>query len=154
MVLQRKAVVMWAQTTTDDTSLSSGWRDDTPQEIRALQHTSLNNVHASRFIFCHFFKGLAYSFEDPFRRAYSNFEISFVCLRSLCLLRHIINILTILGSAVCVRTAFYSFQTFFGKRLLLLLALYLFLLLCLSISIPKTFLRFRSCKREILPHAV
>ena len=48
-----------------DTSLSSGWRDDTPQEICALQHNSLYDVRASRFIFCHFFKGFAYSFEGP-----------------------------------------------------------------------------------------
>ena len=40
--------------------------DDTPQEIRALQHNSLNNVSASRFIFCNIFRGLAYSFEGSF----------------------------------------------------------------------------------------
>ena len=54
--------------------------------------------------------------------------------------------------AVCVRTTFYLFQKFFGRRLLLPLALYPFLLLFLSI--PWKFHRFRSCKREIHPHSL
>ena len=80
VVLPKKTVAMWAQIRQSDTSLSSGWRDDTPQEIRALQHKSLCNVQASRFIFCHFFKGLAYSFEGPFRREYFHIEHSFIFL--------------------------------------------------------------------------
>ena len=56
VVLQRKPVTMWAQIRQSDISLSSGWREDTPQEICALQHNSLHDAQASHFILCHFSK--------------------------------------------------------------------------------------------------
>ena len=47
MVLQRKTVAIWAQIRHRGTSLFSGWRDNTPQEICTLQHNSLFNLPAS-----------------------------------------------------------------------------------------------------------
>ena len=44
VVLQKKTVAMLANVRQSDTSLSSGWRDDTSQEICALQHNSLYDV--------------------------------------------------------------------------------------------------------------
>ena len=84
------------------------------------------NVQASRFIFCHFFKSLAYSFEGPFRRAYFNFENYFCIPPNLRLLKQNIHISSIWRVPVYVHTTFYLFQKFFGKRLLLPLALYPF----------------------------
>ena len=106
---------MWAQIRQSDTSLSSGWRGDAPQEIRALQHNSLHDVQSSRFIFCHFFKGLAYTFDGPSRRAYFNFEDSFVSLPVFSVFQRIISVFHHFGGAVCVRTTFYLFQKLFGR---------------------------------------
>ena len=104
---------MWAQIRQSNTSLSSGWRDDTPQEICALKHDSLYNAQASRFILCHVFKDFTYSFESPFRRTYFNLEDAFVFLPiSVCL--SLISTSHHFGGAVCVRTTFYLFQKFFG----------------------------------------
>ena len=55
-----------------DTSLPPDLRDETPQEICAPQHNSLYKAQPSRLVFCPFFKGFAYFFEGPFRRAYSS----------------------------------------------------------------------------------
>ena len=52
-LLKRKAIAMWEKILQSDTSLSSAWRDDTPQEICAPQHNSLYDAQSSRLIFCH-----------------------------------------------------------------------------------------------------
>ena len=115
-----------------DTSLSSRWRNDALQEICTLQHNSLHNAQASRFILCHFSKGFAYTFECPFRRAYFNLEDSLCIPPNLRIFWASCPHLLILGGAVCVRTIFHLFQKFFGKRLLLPLSLYPSLLFLLS----------------------
>ncbi len=141
IALQKKTVTMRASVRQSDTSLSSGWRDDSPQKICTLQHDSLYNAQASRFIFCNFFKSFAYSFEGAFRRAYFNLEDSFVFL-PVSVFWRIVSKPHHFGSAVCVRPTFYLFQKFFGKRLLLPLAL------CPSSSASFRCFRFRSCKSQ------
>ena len=96
--------------------------------------------------FCHFFQGLSYSFESPFRRAYFNLEGSFVFL-PISVIQRIVSESHQFGGCKSVSALpFHVFQKFFGRRLLLLLALCPFLLFFLSIP---QFFRFRSCKTEI-----
>ena len=87
------------------TSLSSGWRDDTPPEICALQHNSLYDVYSSSLIFCHFFKGLSYPFKSPFRRTYFNLEDALTFL-PFSAFSHKISVFHHLRSANSVRTTF------------------------------------------------
>ena len=78
VVLQGKTVAIWATIQHRDTSLSSRWRNDAPQEICTLQHNSLYDAQSTRLIFCHLFKGLTYSFESPFRGPYFDLDDAFI----------------------------------------------------------------------------
>ena len=132
---------MRAQIRHRGTSLFSGWRGR--KKFCALQHNSLYNAQAFRFMFYHLFKG-SYSFEGPFRHAYFNLEDSFVFLPTSVFSR-VVSKSHHSGSADCIRTTFHLIQKFFGRRLFLPLALYPFLLFFLRFL--KKLFRFRSFKK-------
>ena len=67
VVLQRETVAMWAQIRHCDSSLSSNWRDDAPQVVRAPEHDLLHNAHLFCLVLCYLFKGFFNSVKGPVR---------------------------------------------------------------------------------------
>ena len=140
---------MWAQIRQSDTSLSSHWRDDTPQEICALQQNSLFDAQSTRLIFCHFFKGPTYSFEGPFRGPCFDLEDAFIFF-PLSTCRRKINVLS---SRECNQCPYYtSLAPSILQRLMLLSALYPILFFFFGI-LHKRF-RCRSFKGKVLLHSL
>ena len=69
-VFQGETAAVQTQVGHRDSSLSSNWRDDTPQVVRASGHDFLHNVQLSSFVLCHLLKGFFYSVKGPFRGLY------------------------------------------------------------------------------------
>ena len=59
---------MWANIRQSDSSHSTDWRDDPPQEVRALPQNFLHHAQTSNFILWHLLVSFADSFEGSLRR--------------------------------------------------------------------------------------
>ena len=58
---------MRAQARHCDSSLSSNWRDDTPQVVCTSKHDLLHNAHLFCLVLCYLLKGFLNSAKGPFR---------------------------------------------------------------------------------------
>ena len=69
-VFQRETAAVRTQVGHRDSSLSSNWRDDAPQVVRASAHDFWHNAQLSSLVLCHLLKGFFYSVKRPFRGLY------------------------------------------------------------------------------------
>ena len=125
-----------------DSSHSIDWRDDPPQEVRALRQDFLHNAQTSDFILCHLLVSFAIVLKV---------HVSFFQVFTTTSLHHKVTAPHHLGTTVCIRTFLDLFQNLSERGFLLSLTLYLFLLF------PTRFRQNISCfcpsKRKVLAHS-
>ena len=73
-VFRRETVAIRTQVGHRDSSLSSKWRDDASQVVRASDHDFLHNAQLSCLILCYLLEGFFYSVKGPLCGLYFNPE--------------------------------------------------------------------------------